>query len=137
MIEFTDEMRTRIGTALTDGLPLVAATVDEDGQPKIAFFGSTHVHSDDQLAFWARDPEGGTVRRLRAHPRISFLYRNPTERVRWVFEGRARVVDDLVERDRVYDEMPELEQLFDRDRKGVAIVVDIDRITGRDLDVRR
>lgn len=138
-IELTDDMRARLATALADGYPVVAATVDDDGQPKLAFFGSTHVHSPDQLAFWVRDPEGGTVRRLRERPRISFLYRHGPDRVRWVFEGRARVVDraDGETRDRVYEAIPELEQLMDGERKGAAIVVDLDRVTGRDVDQRR
>jgi uncharacterized pyridoxamine 5'-phosphate oxidase family protein len=137
MIELTDEMRTRLASALTDGYPVVAATVDADGQPKLSYFGSTHVHSSDQLAFWVRDPDGGTLRRLAANPRITFLYRNPVDKVRWVFEGRARRVDDETERDRVYDETPEFERLMDADRKGVAVVVDVDVVTGRDLNLRR
>lgn len=137
MIELTDEMRTRLASALTDGLPVVAATVDGDGQPKLAYFGSTHVHSSDQLAIWVRDPNGGTLRRLAANPRITLLYRNPLDKVRWVFEGRARRVDDPAERDRVYDETPEFERLMDADRKGVAVVIDLDAVTGRDVDQRR
>jgi predicted pyridoxine 5'-phosphate oxidase superfamily flavin-nucleotide-binding protein len=137
MIELTDEMRTRLASALTDGYPVVAATVDADGQPKLSFFGSTHVHSDDQLAFWVRDPEGGTLRRLAENPRISFLYRHPAEKVRWVFEGRARRVDEADERARVYDESAELERLMDAERKGVAVVVDLDAVTGRGVEMRR
>lgn len=138
-IELTEEMRARLSTALADGYPVVAATVDADGQPKLSFFGSTHVHASDQLAFWARDPDGGTVRRIRDRPRISFLYRHGPDRVRWVFEGHARIVavDDVETRDRIFAAIPELEQLMDRERKGVAVVVDLDRVTGRNLDQQR
>jgi uncharacterized pyridoxamine 5'-phosphate oxidase family protein len=137
MTALTEEMRTRLASALTDGCPVVVATVDGDGQPKLSYYGSTHVHADDQLAIWVRNPEGGTLRRIEANPRMTLLYRNPVEKVRWIFEGRARRVDDEAERDRIYDETPELERLMDADRNGVAVVVDLDAVTGRDLDMRR
>ena len=81
-MELLDEMRTRLATALVDGNPVIAATVDESGQPKLSFFGSTHVHSPDQLALWVRNPEAGTLSRLAANPRMSFLYRHAADRVR-------------------------------------------------------
>ena len=137
MIELTDDMRTRLASALTDGYPVVAATVDEHGQPKLSFFGSTHVHSDDQLAIWVRNPEAGTLRRIAANPRMSFLYRHSADRVRWVFEGRAHVVDDAAVREAIYDAIPELDRSMDTDRRGVAVVIDLDAVTGRDVDMRR
>ncbi len=137
MIELTDEMRTRLASALTDGQPVLAASVDERGQPKLSYFGSTHVHRPDQLAIWVRDPAGGTLRRIAANPRMSFLYRHPADRVRWVFEGRARRVDESDERDEIFDAAPEFERAMDPDRKGVAVVIDLDSVTGRDLDMRR
>lgn len=137
MIELTDEMRSRLASALTDGQPVIAASVDEDGQPKLSYFGSTHVHRPDQLAIWVRDPEGGTLRRIAANPRMSFLYRHPADRVRWIFEGRARRVDDPAERDEIYADTPEFERAMDADRKGVAVVIDLDLVTGRDLEMRR
>ena len=130
-------MRTRLASALGDGAPVIAASVDADGQPKLSFFGSTHVYSSDQLAIWVRDPNAGTLKRIAANPRMSFLYRNPTERVRWVFEGRARRVDDDAVRTQVYDAIPQFEQQMDADRKGVAVVIDVDLVTGRNLEMRR
>ena len=137
MIELTDEMRTRLASALTDGHPVVVATVADDGQPKLSYYGSTHVHSTDQLALWVRNPEGGTLRRIATNPRMTLLYRDPVAKVRWVFEGRARRVDDAADRDRVYDETPEFERAMDADKNGVAVVIDLDAVTGRDLDMRR
>lgn len=137
MIELTDEMRTRLASALTDGHPVVVATVADDGQPKLSYYGSTHVHSTDQLALWVRNPEGGTLRRITTNPRMTLLYRDPVAKIRWVFEGRARRVDDATERDRVYDETPEFERAMDAEKKGVAVIIDVDAVTGRDLDMRR
>lgn len=137
VIELTEEMRTRLATALADGYPVVAASVEADGQPKLSFFGSTHVHRSDQLAIWVRNPDSGTLRRIRSNPRMSFLYRNPADRVRWIFEGRARPIDDAAERDEIYGAIPEFEAAMDADRKGVAVVIDVDLVTGRDLEMRR
>jgi hypothetical protein len=137
MIELTDEMRTRLANALTDGHPVVVATVAANGQPKLSYYGSTHVHSTDQLALWVRNPEGGTLQRIATNPRMTLLYRDPVAKVRWVFEGRARRVDGAAERDRVYDETPEFERAMDAEKKGVAVVIELDAVTGRDLDMRR
>ena len=40
-------------------------------------------------------------------------------------------------RDRVYEETPEFERLMDADKNGVAVIVELDVVTGRDLDMRR
>ena len=138
MIELTDEMRERIARALDDGCPVIAASVDGDGQPKISFYGSTHVFSGDQLAIWVRSPESGVLRRLASNPRMALLYRNSKEKVAWQFFGRGRVVTDPELRDRVYAGAHEIERALDPDRKGVAVIVDLDRVTGRGgLDMRR
>jgi len=137
MIELTDEMRSRLRTALADGCPVMAASVDPDGQPKITFYGSAHVHSRDQLAVWVRNPESGVLSRLAANPRMAFLYRHPQDRVRWQFYGRGRVVDDPAVRTAVYDAIPDIEKAMDPDARGKAVLVDVDRVTGRDLDMSR
>jgi hypothetical protein len=43
--------------------------------------------------------------------------------------GRARQVEG-VERDRVFANAPEIEQRSDPDQKGVAVIVDLDRVEG-------
>ena len=137
MIELTDEMRSRLRTALEDGFPVIAASVDAEGQPKLTFYGSAHVHSADQLAVWVRNPESGVLSRLAANPRMAFVYRHPQDRVRWQFYGRGRVVDDPGVRRAVYESIPEIERAMDPEQKGKAVIVDVDRVTGRDLDMRR
>ena len=137
MITLTDEMTARLASALTDGCPVVAASVDADGQPKLAFYGSTHVHSSDALAIWVRNPESGVLGRIAANPRMSFLYRNPAERVRWIFEGRARMIDDAELTGVVYEAIHPFEQAADPERKGRAVVIELDRVTGRDLLMER
>ena len=137
MIELTEEMRTRLASALTDGCPVIAASVDANGQPKLAFYGSTHVHDADHLALWARNPASGLFDRIAANPRMSFLYRHPADRVRWLFEGRASVVTDEAIANAVFDAIPPFEQAMDAERRGRAVVIELDLVTGRDLLMER
>ncbi len=137
MIELTQEMRKRLANALDDGYPVVAASVEPDGYPKLSFYGSTQVFSDDQLAIWHRKPDGGLIDRIVENPRMAFMYRHGIDRVAWQFYGHAHVDDDREIRDRVYDAMPEIERLLDPDRKGRAIIIDVDRVVGRNLEMRR
>jgi hypothetical protein len=137
MIELTDEMRERLSNALADGYPVVAASVEDSGYPKLSFFGSTQVFSSDQLAVWHRSPEGGLLDRIVDHPQMSFMYRHGGDRTAWQFYGRAHVDDSDETRQRVYDTMPEIERMLDPERKGRAVIIDVDRVTGRNLEMRR
>ncbi|MYE47254.1 MAG: pyridoxamine 5'-phosphate oxidase family protein [Chloroflexi bacterium] len=131
MIVLTDEMRRAIADALDDGCPVISSSVDGEGQPSMSFYGSTQVHSDDQLAIWVRNPAGDILRRIAANPRIAFLYRNPAQRQMWQFHGRARVVDDAETRTAIYDGSHKAERDRDPERLGVAVVVDLDRVLER------
>ena len=129
-IELTEEMRERIGRALDDGFPVVGATVDAEGQPTLSFYGSTHVFSKDQLAIWVRDPASGVLSRLRDNPRMAFLYRDPKEKIAWQFFGRGYVVTDPDLRQEVWKGVHPIEQSLDMEDRGVAVVIDIDRLAG-------
>lgn len=131
MIELTDQMRELVGSALDDQLPIVSSSVDADGQPSISFYGSTQVHSSDQLAIWVRNPNGGLLSRIRGNPHIAFLYRNPAEQIGWQFHGRARVLEAGEESQRVYDNSPQREHDRDPDQLGKAVVIDVDRVIAR------
>jgi len=136
-IELTDEMRQRLANALTDSCPVVAASVDADGLPTLAFYGSTQVLSTDQLAIWVRDPNAGLLRRIATNPNMAFLYRNGPDRVFWRFQGRARVEHDPTVATVVFEHSPEPERNLDPDRLGTAVVVDIDRVAGRGFEMER
>ena len=137
MIQLTDEMRNKLATARADGTTVMAASIEPDGYPKFSYYGSLHVFSSDQLALWHRTPDSGLVTRLDAHPKMTFLYRHPTEPIFWQFSGRARVVEDEDVREKVYEGMPEGEKAFDPDRRGKAVIIDVDRVVGRDVDMQR
>jgi hypothetical protein len=46
------------------------------------------------------------------------------------FEGRARVVSDETERNQVFEAAPAREQNGDPDRKGLAVVIELDKVSG-------
>lgn len=131
MIKLTEEMREHINNALMNRAPLIIASVDEEGQPHLTFRGSTHVHGDDMLAIWARNPDGAFLRHIASNPRVALMYQNFEARVGWQFQGRAHVTTDPAEAKRVYDESPEPERNLDPERKGCAVVIVLDRVIQR------
>jgi hypothetical protein len=129
-IDLNETISEAVDHALEQGKPIVVAYVDEQGQPRLSFRGSTQVYSKDQLAIWVRNPEGGLQRALKSNPRISLLYRSPEPRMNFNFMGRAHFDGSEAVREKVYTSSPQSEQNADRDRKGMALIIDVDRVTG-------
>lgn len=132
MIALTDEMRKRLAAALMDNHPVTAAYIDTRGRPHISFYGSLHVHGDTQLALWCRNPEGELLKAIERRPEIAAQYGDIATRTYYHFEGRAAVTTDEAARKRIYDEMHELERRQDPDRKGVAVLIEVDQVKGHD-----
>ncbi len=120
-----------VNGALDNGTPIIAAYVDRDGQPQLSLRGTTQVYSPDQLALWIRNPEGGLIGALPQAPRLTFFYRDPATRAFLQIQGRGRVDPDQHVRDVVFDNSPEREQAIDPERRGAAVIVDVDRVQGR------
>jgi len=132
MIQLTDDMGDLLASALSDGYPVVAASVDADGQPHLSFFGTTQVFGPEQLAIWVRNPSASSfLRRIAENPRVSLLYRNSAARVMYQFHGVGRPSADEDVRQRVFDQSPEVERSLDPDRRGVAVLIDVDLVRGR------
>lgn len=129
-IQLTDEMREAINGALVGGTPVIVAYVDENGQPSLSYRGSTQVYSDNQLAIWVRNPDGGLQRALAHNPRITMLYRNPQTRMMLNLQGHGRFDSSEQARNAVYEHSPEPERNADRERKGLALIIDLDRVSG-------
>jgi hypothetical protein len=126
----TPAMADALAGSLMRGAPVVVAYVDPDGQAHLSYRGTTQVLSADQVAMWARDPNGGLVRNLSSNARLTLLYRDPRTREHYQFFGRGHLATDDATRDGVYEGSPEVERNLDRDRRGAAIVVDVDRVEG-------
>ena len=130
-MKLTDEIKEMINNAFVPaGKPVMFAYVDEEGQPALSFRGSTRAHSDDQLAVWVRNPEGGLMKALGKNNRVSLLYRDPETRARLIFRGKGRIDSNDAVREKLYNEMPERERSADPDKKGMALIIDLDRVDG-------
>jgi hypothetical protein len=105
--------------------------VNEAGDPSVSFRGSTHVHGSEQLAIWVRKAGEGFATAIAAHPQVSLVYYSPGEGAgpRYLsFAGRAHVEPSA--NDEVYSAIIEGEPQQDPDRKGVAVIIDVDSVNG-------
>jgi hypothetical protein len=125
----TPEVAALITNALDTGNVLLLAAVDRDRKPVLSFRGSTAVFSETQLSFWARNVGGGTLDAVSENPHVAFMYRSQSVPL-LQFIGRARITDVPTERNRVFDLAHEKEQASDPQRKGTAVIVDLDEIKG-------
>lgn len=132
-IRISEALIRIIDTAEERELPMVFAYIDENKGIRQTFRGSIHVHGEQQLAFWNRDPKGGFIRALAAgHDSVSMTYRERDTPRLLQFYGRARLVEDEDEKTRVWGGSPELERNLVHGRNGVAVVIDLDRVQGID-----
>ena len=126
-----EHIKGQINSALYNGTPMVVTYVDEEGQPQSSLRGSTVVFSDTQLGIWVRTAEGGLPKAVQTgNNRLSLLYRDSKTRSTIVVQGRGHVSDDPEVRRRLYELTPEVEQLHDTQRNGVALIIDVTRLQG-------
>ena len=125
----TDEIKGFVNGALAAGNPMVLAAVGPDQQPRLSYRGSIQTYSDNQLGLWVRKVQGATIEAIKANPHVALMYRSATTPF-LQFHGRARIASDETERARVFESAPERERKSDPERKGVAIIVDLDLVEG-------
>ena len=130
-LRLTDEIKSTVDGALDNQTPMMIAYSDNDGEIHLSFRGSIQAYSDDQLAVWARDPGGGLPRHVPASPKVTLFYHDPKTRTTYTFYGRAWIADDPGTRAVIFENSHPREQQMDFRRRGVAIVVDLDRLEGR------
>jgi len=134
--KITADLRQIIDTAFVpNDHPIILAYVGPDDAAHVSFRGSAHFHSDTAIAVWARDPQGGLPGAMAHNQNVTLVYREPNPgggRSRAVinFRGRGRLSADEAERRKVYETMPEVERVPDPEMKGVAVIVEIESITG-------
>jgi SnoaL-like domain/Pyridoxamine 5'-phosphate oxidase len=130
-LRLTDEIKSAVNGALDNQTPMMIAYTDEGGEIHLSFRGTIQAYSDDQLALWARDPGGGLPRHIASRPKVTLFYHDPKTRTTYTFYGRARIADDPDTRTVVYENSVPRERQMDFRRRGVAIIVDLDRVEGR------
>ncbi|MGW0460751.1 hypothetical protein [Streptomyces tendae] len=125
-----DDVQKTINVALAKGLPITVAHTDPTGAPVMSFRGSVQAYSPVELSIWARNADGGLAGAAAASGPVALLYRDAAAKTTLNITGRARLAADDAERARVYEVTPGAEQSKDPDRKGAAIIVDVDRVQG-------
>jgi hypothetical protein len=133
-IDLTGDIAAAIDGAVTRGATPTLAYVRPDGSPAVSFRGSTQVHGPKNLAIWARKPDDGLAAAIAENPRVAIAYFSPDgPGARFLsIEGRARVAPEA--NDEVFAGMVELEQQFDAERNGVAVVIEVDSVSGAGAD---
>jgi len=129
MMQVEEELRARIARAIDDLVPVTVSYIDTRGKPHIAFYGSTHLSGPSELAIWVRNPAGELPRTVAKNPFVAAIYGNIKDRIYATFEGKARLAPAAADRDRVFKGMHAIEQKYDAERKGVAILIDLSRVT--------
>jgi hypothetical protein len=129
-LRITESMAAAINGAMDDGTPTVLGYVSEQCQPRLSFRGTTQAYSEDQLAVWARYEDAGLPTAIQTNPHVSVVY-YARGSGNLIFEGRAHIDYGQTVRDHVFDHSPVVEQRADPERKGVAIIIDVDKVTGR------
>jgi hypothetical protein len=123
------EMKQTINDAWRDA-PFLVACAAANGQPLLSLRGTVQVYGEDCLAFWARNITGGTLQAIEANPRVTLLYRNGQTRTNYTFYGRGWITKDEQERWVIFDNSPPIERVADPDRRGVAVMIEIDEVEG-------
>jgi hypothetical protein len=132
-LKLSAELKETVNTALARGRMMSVAYVSPEGRPELSFRGSVQAYSDTQLAIWVRDPAGGILKAVAGgHPHIALLYGelSPQSKAFATFRGRGRVDSSESVRRKVFDDSPEIERNMDKDRKGVALIIDLDSVDG-------
>ena len=127
MIEITSEMKELVDRAHADGWDCTIGTVDKSGQPQLSLKGSVMVYDSETLAYWER-AKRTALENVAHNPKVTVLYNNMTDRVRWRFYGTAVVHESGPIREDVMSRTVEAELERDPERLGVAVLVKVNKI---------
>lgn len=127
MIELNEAMAQAIDNALAEAAPVLVGTSSSAGMPDIAYKGSVMVFDKDHLAWWERS-HGTTLRNVRENGHACVYYVNRATRQSYKCFGVAEVIDEGPVREAVMARTVQAELDRDPERKGVAVMVRIDRV---------
>jgi general stress protein 26 len=128
MIAIIDQMKELVNNALANGSPCILATVSGSGEPDIGYKGSMMVFDDQSLAYWERTRRQH-LQNVKENPKVIVLFRDTKTRAAWRFHGTATVHEDGPVREQVMARTVKEELEKDPERKGAAVVIQLDKIT--------
>lgn len=128
MIALTDQMRELVDNALANGCPCILATVSGAGEPDIGYKGSMMIFDNESLAYWERTRRQH-FKNLSENQNVVVLFRDPKSRVNWRFHGVATIHKDGSLRDQVMAKVVKDELDKDKERKGSAVIIRVDKVT--------
>lgn len=134
MISMTPLMSELLDKALADGVPCLVGTATRSGDPQISPKGSVAVFDEQTLSYWERSKRSA-LEHLGENPRVVVFYRNaarasemPFAGAALRFHGTARVIPDGDLRERIWSRTVKAEQERDPEKKGVGVLIDVDKI---------
>lgn len=128
MIEFTEEMREAIENNLANKTPAVLVTASLQGDPNVGFKGSLMAYDGQSLAYWERSRRR-ILEHIEENPKVVVLYRDAERRLAWRFFGEAEIHRDDDVREQVMARVVQPELDRDPEREGVAVIINVERIT--------
>ncbi|MEC9014580.1 MAG: pyridoxamine 5'-phosphate oxidase family protein [Chloroflexota bacterium] len=128
MIEITEQMKELVNRNHADGWDCTIGTVDKNGQPQLSLKGSVMVYDSETLAYWER-AKRTALENVVENPKITVLYNNMTDRIRWRFYGMAEVHESGFIREDVMSRIVDAELERDPERLGVAVLIKVNRIS--------
>lgn len=129
-INLTDEMRQGLlDSQGTWEVPQVG-TASLAGIPDVAPKASVMAWGDEHLVFWERS-HGKTRANLFENPNVCVFFFSPTKQQFWKFFGVAeQLLEDGDLREQIMAQTYPAELERDPDRKGLAVVIRVDRVDG-------
>ena len=130
-LKLSADMKKAVDTAFERKKPIVISYIENDA-PKLSFRGSTQAFSDTALAIWVRMPDGPILEGVKKNPAVSLIYGDfrADGRDFMIFRGKARIDKSDAVRKRVYESAHAFEQTQDKERKGNALIIDLDSVEG-------
>ena len=127
-LQIDDDIKAAIGSAFQSGNFVTVGYVGDDGWPRLSRRGTVQVLDSQQVGLWARKSDAGLAPAISERPELTLLYVDLSKPQLYSFYGRGRVADDEKLRDRVYAGAPQREQAQDPERKGAAVIIEVERI---------
>ena len=134
MIKMDDLIARLLKDAPDDGVPCLVGTSSKDGHPQISPKDSVAVFDPETLSFWERSFRS-SYEAIEANPHIVIYYRNSARQKEMPyrggalrFHGEARIAAEGPDRDRAWELTHKDEQGRDPEKKGVAVLVRVDKI---------